>query len=172
MTANFRTYRRPSQYPSVLYIKVRWCYVTHTYKPEVYTGSVPEVEVQGGKIYHSSGHYGAVKLAVKIEPMETSKGHVRDFDCCIYQWVSISHRKAHYAHFSHLSSLKIKNKRMKEKLLRRDILDAATELYILTNKPTEWLYLDLPLPALGRYLRKCEPSVLCLQRRVVAQDLL
>ncbi|CAN8102363.1 unnamed protein product [Discula destructiva] len=41
------------------------------YAPPVYDGPEPIVEVENGKTYHGSCHCGAVKLAVKLKPLET-----------------------------------------------------------------------------------------------------
>lgn len=41
------------------------------YKPPVYDGPEPSMEVENGKVYYGSCHCGAVRLALKVKPFET-----------------------------------------------------------------------------------------------------
>jgi len=54
------------------------------YEAPMYTGPEPDVEVEGGNVYHGSCHCGAVKMAVKMKPLdETYTDRLLEGDCSI-----------------------------------------------------------------------------------------
>ncbi|KAJ4423051.1 hypothetical protein N0V82_002318 [Gnomoniopsis sp. IMI 355080] len=55
------------------------------YEPPIYDGPEPSMEVENGKLYYGSCHCGAVRLVVRLKPLETwdtlSDGEERIVEC-------------------------------------------------------------------------------------------